>query len=141
MRFFVPALLALAFLAPAAAGGAGLVNVTLELRETHMLLPETLSCPVQVEAGADAGAVLDAATASGCIRGWDSQSDPQYGRYVTSINGKSESLGFYWAYFENGQAATSGIDFASADEGDVFGFAYADYATGIAVGMLPVTLP
>lgn len=127
--------------APAVGGAAGTVQVTLELRENHLLLPTTVSCAVTVDAGADAGAVLDAATASGCISGWTHGSDPTYGRFVTSVNGKSESAGFYWAYLENGRAASHGIDFASAAEGDVFGFAYADYATGIAAGMLPVTLP
>lgn len=140
MRFFVPVLL-LALLAPAAAGGAGLVHVTLELRETHMLLAPTTVCHVQVEAGDDAGDVLDAATAAGCISGWTYASDPTYGRYVTGVNGKSESAGFYWAYLEGDEPATHGIDFASADEGDVFGFGYADYATGIAAGMLAPVLP
>ena len=140
MRILLSALL-LALLAPAAGASVDTVNVRLELRENHLLLPTTTSCDLAVPAGADAGAVLDAAVLSGCISSWAYTADPQFGRYVTAINGKADGPAFYWAYYENGLPATHGIDYAAAAEGQVFGFAYADYATGLAASFLPVALP
>lgn len=117
---FAIALLAALALAPAAAG-SGTVTVTLEVGEIYHLLPAEKTCDVQVAAGANAGDVLDAAVATGCISSWDYASFGSE-RYVTCVDGECEGNGNYWFFYENGVQTSYGIDAAESDEGDVFTF-------------------
>ena|SRR5581483_7094146 len=130
------ALLPLALLLPAVGATTGTVHVTLSLTAGYHGLPSYKSCGLDVPEGANAGDVLDAATAAGCISGW---SYDHYGtsRFVTGIDGIDAQTGTFWALYVNEalpDGGNAGIDDTHAAEGDNVEFVYADYFT-------PFTLP
>lgn len=94
-------------------------------------LPGVAGCSVSAadangDGAVDGGEVLDAATASGCISGWASQS---FGgsRFVTSVDGLDQTAGgltTWWLVQQNGYATPVGIDGLSLADGDSLDFVY-----------------
>src|SRR5688572_21662231 len=89
MRLAASLLLLAATLPLAPAGASGSVTVALEVNASVTFPYDepafTASCSVTVASGANAGDVLDAAAASGCIDGWSSITDPTFGRFLHGI--------------------------------------------------------
>lgn len=106
-------------------------------------------CDVEVDAGSDAGDVLDAAAADACIAGWASVMHSEFGRFLTGItkeglststdarntdtvrfvcgapnNVGGSSLYSFWAFGVNGIGSLTGIDGYSAANNDVVSFHY-----------------
>lgn len=50
------------------------------------------SCEIEVAGGADAGDVLDAAAAEGCIAAWTSTTHPTFGRFLTGVTKTGTSI-------------------------------------------------
>ncbi len=74
----------------------------------------------------DGGEVLDEATATGCISGWDHQTSDCCGRYVTSVDGRGQ-IGWpapWWMLQLNSQAASVGIDGMALQDGDALSLIY-----------------
>lgn len=74
----------------------------------------------------DGGEVLDEATATGCISGWDHETSDCCGRYVTSVDGRDE-VGWpapWWMIQLNGQSASVGIDGMALEDGDALSLVY-----------------
>lgn len=128
MRPILVALLLPALALLPLAGADGTVTVHLVV-DTFVGAPALASCDVDVPAGADGAAVLDAAVANGCILEWTAGSYPGLGRYVTSIDHVSEELGTYWSFVVDGEYASYGIDLYHAEQGSTIRFAYDQYAT------------
>lgn len=130
MKTFLLATLAATALLSPAAGAGGLADVTVEIAHHLHLLPADRSCAVTVPDGADAGAALDAAVATGCISSWAYAGEKGigFGRYVTCIESECESFGFGWSYAEGGTLASHGIDQAQLHDGAVLKFTYESWA-------------
>ena len=65
--------------------------------------------------------VGDALTALGLIAGEDSE----YGLYVKTVCGETldwDSQNMYWAFYENGEYAMTGVDTTAITEGATYGF-------------------
>lgn len=136
--------LALSGLAPAV--GAQTETVTVHLTvETHVGdraglspaetsdLPGTASCQVIVPAGSDGTEVLDAATTSGCITGWEGQ-QTSFGTYIVAID-DMRADGFtcllfaagvcdWWEHSVNGQTVGYGAGDYTAEDGDTVRWQY-----------------
>lgn len=81
--------------------------------------------------------VLDHAADSGCILGWDSYQDEDFGTYITAVDGRNETnvtgsargrdlhVAFVWWMIQtNGTWADSGIDGIVLTEGSSLSFIY-----------------
>lgn len=111
MKTLAPALLALAFLAPAALAG-GAVTVTLAVGEVYHALPASKTCDVTVPAGSRGAAVLDAAVATGCISSWSAVDYGQPGepnRFVTEIDGRAGDATSSWVFSHTQDVAGLGV--------------------------------
>lgn len=99
--------------------------------------PVATSCDVTVPDGASGGAVLDRAVEVDCLSSWDFRKDPDFGRFVTGINGTHGHCGAedqppglwpvfcsFWEFRVNGEASEVGIASYLADEGDQVTFRY-----------------
>lgn len=56
-------------------------------------------------------------------------SQGQFGLYITAVDGESavyETDGAYWAFYQNGDYATQGVDLTPITEGDAYAFVYTD---------------
>jgi hypothetical protein len=118
-------------------------------------------CDVEVEAGSDAGDVLDAAAAGGCIADWSSVTHPDFGRFLTGLtkqglststdarnvdtvrfmcgapnNVGGSSLYSFWAFGVNGIGSLTGIDGYSASNNDVVSFHYVVDACAFALSLV-----
>ena len=93
------------------------------------------TCAVSVASGADGLDVLQAATTSGCISGYETQNFG-FGEFVTCIDGICGTDATYWRMTENGTYTTYGVSDFSADSGDELGFSYTQWATCLADGSL-----
>lgn len=79
----------------------------------------------------DGTEVLDRATETGCIVGWDSVTHPSLGELVTEVDGR-EKLGptdsgwpgAWWVIQLNGEAASTGVSGMSLTDGDALSFVY-----------------
>lgn len=90
-------------------------------------------CNLQVPAGADGLAVLDAGIANDCIESYKTTTYDS-GAFVDCINdicGAPAEAAYitYWGMFENGVATWYGVSDFTAEEGDVLGFSYTTWAT------------
>ncbi|MCA1834089.1 MAG: DUF4430 domain-containing protein [Actinomycetota bacterium] len=111
------------------------VSLTLRVSPGDAASPVPIAqCPVSVPASADGIAVLDAATASHCISGYDTVTYAGYGTFVTCIDGicgqpnaqtPVDGLATFWHMFENKQSTSHGVDAYTAASGDVLEFSYA----------------
>lgn len=71
----------------------------------------------------DAGYVGEVLLSEGLIAGEDSE----YGLYVLTVDGEDavyETDGAYWAFYENGEYASQGVDQTPAEDGGSYGFVY-----------------
>ncbi|HET6404253.1 MAG TPA: DUF4430 domain-containing protein [Candidatus Thermoplasmatota archaeon] len=107
-----------------AAGADAPVTVTLQVAGGHPAAPGWRDCDVSVPASANVGAVLDAAVASGCILEWSYESSSGWGRYITSIDHVAALLPTYWAFYIDGEYASTGIDSTTVSEGATYRFVY-----------------
>lgn len=117
-------LLSLALLAPLALvphASASSITVTLDVDVFDSQYKE---CQVSVPAGSDAGDVLDAAVAQGCILLWTYDTYPGFGRYVTCIDAICGAVATFWAFYTNGGFSDLGIDAYPVQHGDVLRFNY-----------------
>ncbi len=105
--------------APATATESATVTLDVDLNGTDYKV-----CHVAVAPGANGGAVLDAAVASGCLLEWNHDSFDGFGRYVTSIDYIASAFATYWALYEDGQYANVGIDGMSFADGDTLRLNY-----------------
>ncbi len=101
---------------------------------TH--LPTGQFCPVDVPAGANGLAVMDAAVAAGCIESYETEVYP-FGAYVRCINrvcaAPPEALFLtYWHMYENGVSTSYGVSDFVASSGDQLVFAYTTWLVPIA---------
>lgn len=130
MKLFAISCLLLLAPAPLALAAAD-VTVQLGVGAGTHLAPSLKACDVGVPAGSNAGEVLDAATASGCISGWEY--DDSFGaRFVTCIDGVCAPLGTFWAFFVDGDlpdACNAGIDDVALQGGENVEFVLADWFT------------
>lgn len=134
MKTFLPLAALTLILVPAAFAGGG--NATLQLALGSAHAPAYKTCPVALTFPTNGAAVLDAATASGCISGWDSVDYGTPGhpnRFVTCIDGLCQQEGTAWWYYVDGQQAKDGVDNANGgatvNAGDTVLFPYADWFT------------
>lgn len=126
------ALSALALLSAPLAAGDAIVLVRLDLTLGHHALPALKSCTVGVVAGSDGGAVLDAATASGCISGWSHDTYGGGKRFVTCVDGLCQQPGTFWAFYVDEAlpcGGACGIDDVQMLGGEAVEFAYVDWFT------------
>lgn len=87
----------------------------------HLTVPDA-----NMDGVVDGGEVLDRATETGCISGWDHVVDDAYGRYPTSIDGREE-VGWpapWWTIQVNGVSSPVGIDSMGLEDGDDLSFVY-----------------
>lgn len=111
---------------PASAAG---VSITFTATGTNGSAETHAACLLTVSAGADGTDVLDAAVSQGCIGSYGTETDPQFGTFVTEIDGVQDGAGtlglncFFWVYFVNGTPATTGVDGYAAEHGDVVSWA------------------
>lgn len=69
----------------------------------------------------DADTVGEALLGAELIAGEDSQ----YGLYVTTVDGQTldwDADGMYWAFYENGEYAASGVDSTAVTDGSTYAF-------------------
>jgi hypothetical protein len=106
---------------------ASTVTVKLSL-SVGVKAPTGRLCPVQVPAGSNGIAVLDAAKAKHCIVSYKTSYFSGFGHFVRCIDGICEIdkpvFLAYWAMYENGQFTSYGVDGFVADPGDVLSFVY-----------------
>lgn len=87
----------------------------------HLTVPDA-----DGDGAVDGGEVLDRATETGCISGWDHVVYDCCGRFPTSIDGREE-VGWpapWWTIQLNGQSASVGIDGMTLEDGDDLSFVY-----------------
>lgn len=94
--------------------------------------PGVAGCTVTVVSGASGADVLDAATSTGCISGWDYITFSCCGRFVTMVDGlwksNATTTGWpvaWWQILLNGELADQGVDGLSLTAGDELSFVYA----------------
>lgn len=111
------------------------VAVDLSLGAGAHLAPSVKACEVVIPAGSNAGDLLDAATASGCISGWEY--DDSFGaRFVTCIDGVCAPLGTFWAFYVDEdlpEDCNAGIDDVALQGGENVEFVLADWFTPFAL--------
>jgi len=122
-------------------------SVTLELHLGDASVPAYATCAVSVTTPTDGAAVLNAAVASGCLKGWSYESFPGLGRYVTCIDDghanlcqdPAGGLATAWLYDINGVQANGGVDDgrdAPVGAGDVVQFVYTNWIPSCGVACL-----
>lgn len=94
--------------------------------------PTGAACALNVAAGADGVAVLDAAVAAHCLVSYDTVTFPGFGTFVTCLDevcgeALTGTVGTYWNMYENSASTSYGVDLFTADDGDELVFAYQDY--------------
>jgi len=106
---------------------ASSVTVKLAISVEHKA-PTGSLCPVQVPAGANGIAVLNAAVKKHCIVSYKTQSFPGFGDFVRCIDRICEidkpTFIAYWAMYENGHFTSYGVDGFVANPGDILAFVY-----------------
>jgi hypothetical protein len=55
------------------------------------------------------------------------------GHYLTCVNGRCEDTGFYWAIYQNGALACTGMDELALKPGDEVAFSWESYPTALAL--------
>lgn len=97
-------------------------DVTVHLRVTTVAgVPTFAECDVTVPAGSTVEAVLDQAREDACISEWHC-TDFEFDCFVDSINNIPGAGVFYWAFYENGAMASTGIRGATVSEGADYTF-------------------
>lgn len=125
---FATVLLAAIAIAAPASSAAGLVTATLEV---DLVGVDYKECIETVPVGSTVADLLDAATESGCIDGWEHAEFTGFGRYVTSIDGIPETPVTYWALYVDGAYAETGIDATFVENGHTYRFNYEQWAVPI----------
>lgn len=103
---------------------------------THAAARPAAACEVTVADGADGGAVLDAAVASGCISSYAVKSF-DFGSLLHCIDrvcGDADPLRaacWYWSMHLNGVPTDYGIDGYRAANGDVLSFVFIPYGPAL----------
>lgn len=113
-------------------GAAAPITVTFDVDfESYPVVTEagSVTCTVTVAAGGPVAQLLDAATAQGCITGWEYDTHPEYGRFITSIHDREQLCDalvvcFWWAIEVDGQQASQGVDFEPVVAGRDYAFVY-----------------
>lgn len=79
----------------------------------------------------DGGEVLDHATETGCISGWDYYIDDDWGRFLTEIDGREKAgptqTGWpagWWKIQLDGESSPVGIDHMDLEDGQSLSFVY-----------------
>ncbi len=134
-----PTLLAIMMLAGPALADTNSGEVSVTLIVDHLPDRADRTCPVTVSTTADAGDILDAAVASGCISAWafEGTRGEGYGRYVTSIEGADPlafGWGTFWKFQIDGADSPAGIDYYQPTEGATVGFVHAISAVTLVEG-------
>lgn len=137
-------LCALLLIPALSAGAAGDVSMTLRV-SNPTYLANTKACPVQVPAGANGIAVLDAAKATGCISSYVLVTY-SIGSFVQCIDGvcgdPAPTYLRYWAMRTDTldlpggrrlcEPTSYGVDSYSASAGAELSFTFESYASGVA---------
>jgi hypothetical protein len=76
---------------------------------------------------------LAAATAARCVSSYKVVRTPPSGSYLVCVEGRCESLGFYWAIYRNGELTCEGIDDILVRSKDEITFSYEPYPTALAL--------
>lgn len=109
------------------------VTATLFVNAGHPAAPGWRDCAVSVPAGANVGALLDAAVAQGCLLSWGADSYPGYGRYVTCIDEVCGQLPTYWAFYVDGAYSGTGIDDTAVSPGSTYEFTYEQWVVPVPI--------
>ncbi len=130
-----------ALLAPADAAAPGpsriVVDATVRIAEgyypsadsTAPVIYRSEPCAVRLRSAVpNAYDALLAARANRCISSFDATQTPD-GHYLTCVEGRCESPGFYWAVYLNGALTCVGVDEVVLTQGDEVAFSYESYAT------------
>lgn len=101
------------------------VSITFTATGTNGSADTHAVCELTVADDADGVDVLDTAVEHECIGSYATESHPDFGTFVTEIDGVEDGAGalgvncFFWVYFVNGAPATTGVDGYDASDGDV----------------------
>ena len=134
-RLFLFAAALAAPLIPLAAAPARAATVTVDLQLSALTLNQAGAhtiCPVQVAAGANGLAVLDAAKAAGCIVSYTTAFGGAFvdcinevcSQYLAASVAGARTAGTYWAMYLNGGYTTFGVADYTASNGDALLFDY-----------------